>query len=388
MKHLLILFFAVFGTVTVSAAPLENYLQHGRSAISGYGDVGYEDSDFENGTFGGKFVPIFLYQLSDEIHVEAELEFSVGDDGETVTELEYADLHYFLTDRITLTGGKFLLPFGQFGPNLHPSWINRLPSNPGLYGGHGGNGIMSGLIPVMSDYGAAMQYSYDFGGNARLFLDVYTVNGVSIEADDHSDEEEEDNHEELRFPEIEFESTSSDNNGNKAVGGRIALAFLPQVEIGGSLYQSKYDENNDLEFKARALDINLIGQYWSVRGEYIRTDADALIEFEEEDDHDEEPAVDEGDDHDEVFVKASFDRSGWYLQAAWQARQLKIDALNPVEIVVRHSRIREVDAGERWTYGVNYWTTPSTALKLAYEDTEMDDGRDDKRVFLQLSFGF
>ena len=254
MKHFL-LFLAVFGTASVSAATLENYLQHGRAAISGYGDVGYEDSDFENDTFGGKFVPIFLYQLSDDIHVEAELEFSVGADGETETELEYADLHYFLTDRITLTGGKFLLPFGQFGPNLHPSWINRLPSNPGLYGGHGGNGIMSGLIPVLSDYGAGAQYSYDFGGNARLFLDVYAVNGVSIEADDHSEEEEEeDGHETLLFPEIEFESSSSDNNGNKAIGGRLALAFLPQIEIGASLYRSKYDENDDLEFKARALD--------------------------------------------------------------------------------------------------------------------------------------
>ena len=64
--------------------------------------------------------------------------------------------------------------------------------------------------------------------------------------------------------------------------------------------------------------VNWIGQYWSVRGEYIRTDADALIEFEEEDEHEEEEeevddhtddlAVDDGDDHDEVFIKDSFDR--------------------------------------------------------------------------------
>jgi hypothetical protein len=295
-------------------------------------------------------------------------------------------MHYFLTDRVTLTGGKFLLPFGQFGPNLHPSWINRLPTAPGLYGGHGGNGIMSGVLPILNDYGAAMQYSYDFGGSARLFLDVYTVNGVSIEADDHSEEEEEevDDHSALLFPEIEFESSTSDNNDNKAVGGRVALAFLPQFELGASLYRSKYDDNGDLEFTARALDFNWIGQYWSVRGEYIKTDSDALIELEEEGDDE----LTEEADHNEIFIKRNFDRNGWYAQLAWQVRQLNIDALNPVEFVVRHSRTREVDDGERWTYGVNYWMTPSTALKLAFEDTEMDDGREDERVFLQLSFGF
>ncbi len=384
---------ALAGNLT--AAPLDEYLRHGRSVISGYGDVGYQKSDFEKDTFSGRFVPIFLYQLNDKIHVEAELEFSVGPDGETETELEYADLHYFLADRITLTAGKFLLPFAQFGPNFHPSWVNRLPTAPGLYGGHGGNGLMSGLMPVLSDYGLAGQFSHDFGGNSRLFLDLYVVNGISAEADDHSEEAVADEHEAILFPELEFESSSADNNDNKAVGGRLAFAFLPQWEAGASFYQSKYDDTDDLDFQANAFDINWIGQYWSVRGEYIRTEADALIELEVEDDHgDEEPEADEHDEepaddgHEEVFVQKNFDRNGWYVQAAWQARQLNMDMLNPVEFIVRHSRTREVDEGERWTFGINYWMTPSAALKLAWEDTEMDDGRDDTRVFLQLSFGF
>lgn len=380
MKKLALLVLCSGMATNISAAPLQDYLTHGRSAITGYGDVGYEDSDFENDAFSGKFVPIFLYQLNDKIHVEAELEFSVNENGETETELEYADLHYFLTDRVTLTGGKFLLPFGQFGPNLHPSWINRLPTAPGLYGGHGGNGLMSGLIPILSDYGIAGQYSYELGENSRIFLDLYAVNGVSVEADDHDEEEVEDDHEALLFPELEFESSSSDNNDNKAIGGRLAFAFLPQLEIGASFYQSKYDNNDDLSFQAKAIDVNWIGQYWSVRGEYVRTDADALIEL---------PGDDEDEDgHDEIFVENSFDRNGWYAQAAWQARQLNMEMLNPVEFVVRHSRTRVVDEGERWTVGLNYWLTPSAALKLAVEDTDMDDGREDTRVFLQLSFGF
>jgi len=120
MKHYIFFAACCIFVANATGAPLPNYLEHGRSTISGYGDVGYQDSDFSNDAFGGKFVPIFIYQLNDKIHIQAELEFSVDENGETETELEYADLHYFLTDRVTLSAGKFLLPFGQFGPNLHP----------------------------------------------------------------------------------------------------------------------------------------------------------------------------------------------------------------------------------------------------------------------------
>ena len=374
-------------------------LDTGRIAIGGYGDVGYTDSDVTTGAFKARFIPILLFQLNEKIHIETELEFSVGESGETETELEYADLHYFVTDRATVTAGKFLLPFGQFGPNLHPSWINRLPSAPGTYGGHGGNGLMSGVLPILTDHGVAFQYNIPRpGSSSKLFFDLYAVNGVGQEEEEHSEDEgetaeelaEPDDHGSA-FPEIEFESTSGDNNKNKAIGGRIAFAYLPQLEVGLSTYRSKYDKDDKLDFNASALDLNWIGQFWSLRGEYVRSDADAYVE-EEEADHDEEEVVEAApeDDHDEdeILLSRNFNRSGWYLQTAWQLRQLGIPALNSVELVLRHSRTVKVDEGKRWTFGVNYWLTPSAAVKVAYEDTQMDDGRDDTRVFAQLSFGF
>ena len=36
-----------------------------------------------------------------------------------------SDIHYFVNNNTTITAGKFLLPFGQFSANWHPSWINR-----------------------------------------------------------------------------------------------------------------------------------------------------------------------------------------------------------------------------------------------------------------------
>lgn len=372
----LTLFFGA-GLTILSANAQTNDDEDGRFAFGGYGETTYTRTEDVVDSFKTKFVPIFLVKVSDKLHVEAELEFSIGEDGETETELEYGDIHYFINDQWTFTAGKFLLPFGQFGANLHPSWINKLPSVPGTYGGHGGNGLMSGVIPVLSDTGVAIQFTQPIGKHSKWFFDLYLVNGAREEVEEHSEEAEVgeiDGHGENLFPEIEFEGGSSDNNDNKALGGRVGLAFLPEWEVGYSFYRSKYDASGDLSYNASAFDINWISDYVSVRGEYIRSEADALVE-----------ELHEGEYVDELY---RIDRSGWYIQGTYSLRQLNIESLNTVEAVVRHSRLKGIDEGERWTYGVNYWLSPSTALKFAFEDTKMFNGDKDTRVFAQFAYGF
>ena len=96
--------------------------------LAGYTDVGYVNSDSDYGSFNvGTFSPIFHFQYRDIVMFESELEFELSPDGETETNLEYLALNYFMNDHITLVGGLFLSPIGQFRQNLHPSWINKLP---------------------------------------------------------------------------------------------------------------------------------------------------------------------------------------------------------------------------------------------------------------------
>lgn len=358
-------------------------LENGRFAFGGYGDVTYIQPEAKDGEFLTKFVPIFLIKVSDKLHVEAELEFSIDADGATETEIEYTDIHYFITDNVTLTAGKFLLPFGQFGANLHPSWINKLPSAPGVYGGHGGNGLFSGVLPILSDVGFGIQYIGKIGRHSKWFVDLYWVNGVSEEEESHGSDggnehdEPVDEHEDASafFPEIGFESTAGDNNNNKAMGGRIAVAFLPEFEAGYSFYNAEYDAAGELGFSSQAIDINWIDEFYSIRAEYIQSEADAYRE----------EVHDDGDIHEEL---QTFRRSGWYLQGVWTLRQLGIDALNTTELVLRRSQLNTVGAGERWTYGINYWLSPSTVIKIAYEDSKMADGDDQTRLFVQFAFGF
>ena len=100
--------------LTAISAPNIAGLPQGQFTMGGYGDVTYTDPEGGNSAFTSKFVPIFLFQLNDKLHVESELKFILDKNGQTVTEMEYADIHYYLTDSTVITAGKFLLPFGFF----------------------------------------------------------------------------------------------------------------------------------------------------------------------------------------------------------------------------------------------------------------------------------
>ncbi len=344
-----------------------------RFAVGGYGDVKYETTELnDTSAYSARFVPIFLFSLNDKMHVEAETEISLSAEGETEIELEYADLHYFLTDTVTVTAGKFLLPFGQFGPNIHPSWINRSPWTPGIYGTHGGTQAMEALLPVLSDVGIAFQKTFVVGENQKIFLDLYSTNGPRVEAA-HEDEGEEgdvveeESHDEL--PELEFDATNGDNNKNKAFGGRVAYAVLPNIEIGASFYTSKYDDEDALEFNARGLDLNISSSHYALRGEYIATETDGLEEEEGE------------------IETHTFKRDGWYLQNTLQIGKVW-PSVAGTEIVIEYSETNKLAEASRWMAGINYWLDARSVIKVAYDDTDVKDDADDQRFVVQLSYGF
>jgi len=358
-----------------------------RFVMTGYGDVKYESADLtDSRAFSGRFVPIFLFRLNKKMHAEAELEISQDAEGETEVELEYANIHYFLTDTTTVTAGKFLLPFGQFGSNWHPSWINRTPWTPGIYGSHGGSQAMKPLLPVLSDVGVAVQQTIPLTGNQKVFLQLFLTNGARSEAEEEEEAEEHAEEEaEETLPEVAFESTNGDNNKDKAVGGRLAYAYLPSLEFGASYYKTSYDEEEELDIVANGLDINvLVGRNFLFRGEYIRTETDGLVEEEEE----------EGEDGEEGKTKKqTFKREGWFWQAALQARLID-QKLDGIELVLEQAEARKIEEATRWVYGINYWLDTRSVLKLAHEITDLREDKDDSdgdpytRTALMFSYGF
>ena len=368
-------FAAMTVAASLSPAVLADEGDRARFALGGYGDVKYETTEAgDSSAYSARFVPIFLFSLNEKTHVEAETEISINEEGETEVELEYADLHYFLTDTTTITAGKFLIPFGQFGPNIHPSWINRSPWTPGIYGSHGSNQAMEALLPILSDVGVAVQQTLVLGEHQKIFIDLYSTNGPSVEADDHAEEPVEGEHEEeevghAELPELAFEATSGDNNKDKAFGGRVAYAMLPGIEIGASYYSASYDDEERLDFNAQGIDINVIGSHYLLRGEYIKTETDG---FEEE----------EGET--EIHT---FKRDGWYLQSTLQTGKIW-SSLAGTELVLEYAETNQLAEASRWMVGFNYWLDTRSVIKVAYDDTDVEEGEDDQRFVVQLSYGF
>ncbi|MBL4941276.1 MAG: hypothetical protein JKY81_06375 [Colwellia sp.] len=384
----------LLSSASVAYASDASTLDVGRLAISGYGDVGYtyqpnkkdaDGNDIQNNVVA-RFIPIFLFQMSEKIHIEAELEFAVDENGETETVLEYANMHYFFNDNTIITAGRFLLPFGQFGANLHPSWINKAASNPGIYGGHGGNGSMGGVTGIMNDTGVNISNTWSLGDAGKLFTDFYVVSGPRQEAGDHGGG-------------VDMDVKKGDNNDSMALGGRVAYAFLPQWEIGLSYYSGAYSNDGELDYTAYTIDFNWIGSYATVRGEIFGSTAGT--EWEEE------VELPDGSEVHEEFLQ-DLNKNGFYVQGTWQARQLGKAWLNPIELVLRYSKtasdfdgsishVLEEDGGRmgsRIYYGINYWLEPSAVLKFGAESTSIDneaashDPIADDRIFLQLAFGF
>lgn len=326
--------------------------------IAGYAAVGYTDT--ENGTDSfnlANFNPIFHFLYKDKVLWEAELEFKVQNDGSTKTALEYTTLDYFLNDYMTIVGGKFLSPAGYFIQNLHPAWINKLPSKPA--------GFSGGQAAPESDLGFALRGGFPAGGPVKVNYSVYVANGPHAEGAAGGG----------GIELIEAEAVASDSDGDKVWGGRVGVLPIPGLEIGLSGVTGGLGvvdaggvlaNDNGRDYRLLGVDASYHRRNLELRGEYIRQRVGAQSTS---------PWPD------------SALWAAWYTQAAYRFAPTHFEA------VVRYGEYNAPDPLQdqrQWAIGMNYLVGPGAIAKVAYE---FNDGRDgstvgDDRVLLQFAFGF
>jgi len=334
--------------------------------MAGYADVGYTDSESADSSFTvGRFAPIFHFQYRDLVMLESELEFEVGDDGETETNLEYLSIDWFINDYMTLIAGKFLSPIGQFRQNLHPSWINKLPSAPPGFG-------HDGAAPV-SDVGVQLRGAFPIG-NVRTNYAFFASNGPELKAEFEDGEYELDG--------VEAEGFGSDSDGEKVIGGRIGIIPFPGFELGLSAANGKAtvtsveDGDSDLLSDEGARDYDVIGadfnwqiHGFSLRGEYIETEVGS-------------------DNGGGTAASAGAEWETWYTQGSYRFDQSKW------ELVTRYTDFDSPHNSKdqkQWALGVNYLISNNFIAKLGYE---FNDGKssgndsDNDQLMLQMAYGF
>jgi hypothetical protein len=333
--------------------------------IRGYGHTGFNFMNTngikESSYVGSAFAPIFLFKHSDRLMFEAELEFEL-ESNELAIGLEYADVMYVLNKNMTFRAGKFLLPFGTFMERFHPAWINRLPTRP-LGFGHDGIAPASGI-------GVELRGAFDLGGPS-LNYSIYSTNGPRLK--DGSIEPEEAGM--LMFQNYE------DNNTSKAIGGRLGL--LPfsdsSTELGISAYSTNGAGAADSAYKdvgafLYALDfsfvkqITAVGGFLDIKAQYNNSDIDDATYTEVHED---------GDEEEYTFDNKS---NSFYTQLSYRPTMASSDFLKKLELVGRYSNLNTPEGAEwevqsdQYTFGLNYWLTWRSVIKVAYQTTESVGG--------------
>lgn len=326
--------------------------------ISGYGTVGYSylpQGEHEN-AFNSTVNPILLFQFQDKVLFESELEFEL-EEGVTQTGLEYAQLDFMANDHLTLVGGKFLLPFGVFGERLHPTWINRFPTAPPIYGHHVSAFGAEPMFPVLSDVGV-MARAMMTVGSMNLALNAYVTQGPG---------EEEGGMAMGGVPEVHFPASSEDNNKNKLVGGRLDIVLPPIVELNLSAFKAGYDSTGVLDLTAWNIAAETHFRGFELRGELLQRRQEILVGI----------AV-------PVVV-----RTGWYAQGTYRWKTW--------EPVLRWTRVSDTkqdgtvleEGASQLGIGLNYWFNPSIAVMAGYElNREKGTELDNDRIVVHVAFGF
>ncbi|WP_412536468.1 porin [Marinobacter sp. MIT932201] len=355
------------------AALREDVKSNNLDTLSKLHMAGYSNVDFiagsdrqEDGFTAARFAPIFHFQFSDRVLFEGELEIETNADGETEIAAEYATIDLILNDYMALVAGKFLSPIGQFRQNVHPSWINKLPTAPVGFG-HGG-------AAPLSDLGVQLRGGIPLSGAMRANYALFTSNGPTLLVDGHGDEVE---------LEMETEAAASNADGNFVYGGRVGFLPVPALELGlsGALGKVGVAEGHDVSDLAAGepdRDYTVLGadavynlDTLQLRGEFIQqtvgSEANSTIA--------------------DGSVTKEIDFTAWYAQAAYRLPDTKWEG------VVRYGDLDTPNADAnraQWSAGVNYLFANHVIIKAAYTVDNYDDNAidDDKRFNVQLAYGF
>lgn len=324
--------------------------------ISGYGTVGLTAAAAAAQTtsaFSAGFNPIFHFQVTDRVHFAGEVEFEFVNN-ETAADLEYAEIDYTPPGNFTLRGGKFLLPIGDFIERLHPTWINRFPSAPPIFGHEGGPEGFEPLLPVAADIGVQATYAIPMTGGRSASLAVFVSQGPQ------------------EMPAmaggpaaLSFGNSSEDNNTNKMVGGRAALRVVPALDFLVSGATAKYDSLNQLGFTVLSAAASFQRGPLTLRGEFLRTSLDVRDTL--------------------TATVAAKQRSGFYVQGS-----LRVRAWEPVLRFALMNTEGIPDEGRSQVgVGLNCWLNSSTAVMAGFElNGERGPAIDNNRFLIHWSFGF
>ena len=336
--------------------------------LAGWADGMFEARNGQVSTFSASFNPIFLWELTPKLLFDSRLEIDPSGGGTNVN-LVNAQLSYLLNDYIAVGVGEFFSPSNVFVERFEPQWINKLPDRP--------IGVYHGILPNIS-VGAQVRGGFPIGPT-RADYAFYVSNGPVLNTFDAR-----------TAGTLDFNSYT-DNNDNKAVGGRVGFLPIPGVEVGYGFETSKPGFQGTTFSRVQALvqsvdlevtrdsyllkgRINLFAQYAWSHVDHAVYDPDGSLGFGP--------------------LAFTSKQDGGYAELAYRPTKLDNDFLRNLEMIVRWDHLSRNPSGlgdpeeTRWTLGLNYWLSPSTVLKAAYEWDQPNGEPNRNALLIQTAMGF
>jgi hypothetical protein len=337
--------------------------------IAGDAAAGYFDESDSPSTFTSEFNPMLLWHLNDRLFFEGGLEISIngpdetGEESQSDFELDSAYFAYFLNDYITLGAGKFTTPFTVYHRHFDPSWINRLPFDPLVYGDGGiapdsSVGVFAtGAVPV--NHSIVNYAAYLSNGPALITSDPSSAGSLNF-----------DNY--------------SDQNYNKAFGFRLGYLPIRELELGYSFEFSKPNPGNfqTVHSYIHGLDLNYVKENDYLMGRiaarfgWVWSLLDTATY----------PAA--------TPSRFNNDRNGGYAEVSYRPTKSFENWVNNLEFVLRYDRLNvssQAPGGgdeSRWIPGVDYWLSSRTVLKAAYAIDNRQNRTDNNIFAVQVATGF
>ena len=315
--------------------------------------------------FFGSLNAIFLYEMSPRILFEGELELEtdVGTRGVTAN-LEQAQIHYLMTDNLTLAAGAFLDPMDYFIERQHMAWVNKLPDKP--------LAVYDGLLPE-TEVGVQVRGGVPLGPTKLEFAAFAAmVPKLALSANPDSA---------ATLGALDFDDY--DVNSHIAGGAHVGFFPIPELEIGYGFQafhatpqnaDTGNNLGNDVSSLLQSADLSYVKDFdpikgainfhaqwvWSHLGDFTSV-VNAL--------NADNTAAGNGLPAVPPFRN---NRNGGYAQLAYRPTKLDNPILKNVEGIFRYDRINQMHSplgmdDERYTIGLDYWLAPSTVVKAAYE---------------------
>jgi hypothetical protein len=318
--------FAIFGNAEMTFAANKDNVQ--------FGDV--------------NFKPIFLWKVSDQLFVEAEVEFETGG-GSLDIGLEYANMVYIVNKYLTLHAGRFLPKFGAYRGRFGEGFLNRLATDPVGFG--------DGGIGAMNEVGIGAQGGFGIG-DSKINYDFYLSNGPILLTDPEN------------AGQFDYEAYIGNNKG-KAVGGRIG--FLPltnsSLEVGYS-FQHKSNTGDpgtpyeNVGLFMQAVDLNYYGHLNS-----IKSDVRLIGEWKYQ-------KVDTATYFDANNNPLTFDNTPttYYVAGTIRPSHVHNNIVRNLELAARYSEFKtpvEAPWGggnkDQFAISLDYWLKWNSVVKLCYQ---------------------